>query len=188
MIQKIKKEQRLSIKILKILGIGLGITAVSILAPHLPYVLLKAYIQQKLRKSYSKNQMHNSFKYLRRKKFIAFEYKENKIRVILTKLGRQHLNKIAFEEIKIQPVEWDGRWRLLTFDIPEYKKSARQTFRRRIKELGFFHFQRSVFIFPYPCEKEINEMAKLLEIRSYVHVIACDRFVRDQYLLKKLKL
>jgi len=188
MIQKNKTEQRLSIKILKIFGIGLGIAAVSILAPQLPYVLLKVYIQQKLREPYSKNQMHNSLKYLRRKKFIAFEYKENKIKVILTKLGRQRLNKIAFEEIKIQPVKWDDRWRLLTFDIPEYKKGERQTFREKIKELGFFHFQRSVFIFPYLCEKEIDEMVKFLEIRPFVHLITCDRFVGDNSLLKKFKL
>ncbi|MDP4001365.1 MAG: CRISPR-associated endonuclease Cas2 [bacterium] len=188
MIQNNKIKQRLSIKILKILGIGLGITAVSILAPQLPYVLLKAYIQQKLRKPYSKGQMHNSFKYLKRKKFIAFEYKKNKIKVILTKLGRQHLNKVAFEEIKIQPIKWDGRWRLLTFDIPENKRGARQTFRRKIKEIGFFHFQRSVFIFPYPCKKEIDEMANLLEIRPFVHLITCDRFPGDHNLLKKFKL
>lgn len=188
MTQKNKKEQKLSIKILKILGIGLGITAVSIFSPQLPYVLLKAYIRQMLRESYSKNQMHNSVSYLKRKKFIAFEYKENKIKILLTKLGHQHLNKITFEEIKIQPVKWDGRWRLLTFDIPEPKKGARQTFRRKIKELGFFHFQRSVFILPFPCEREIDEMTKLLEIRPFVYLITCDRFTGDHSLLKKFKL
>jgi DNA-binding transcriptional regulator PaaX len=177
-----------SIKILKTVGVGLGLAAISVLAPQLPYILLKAYLKEKLKEPYSQTQMHNSVSYLKRKKFIAFEFKENKIKVILTKLGRQHLNKIAFEEIKIQPVKWDGRWRLLTFDIPEYKKGSRQTFRRKIKELGFFHFQRSVFIFPYPCEKEIDEMVRLLEIRSFVHLITCDRFIGDHSLLKKFKL
>lgn len=183
-----KQSDTLSIKILKTAGVGLGLAAISILAPQLPYILLKAYLKEKLKEPYSKTQMHNSISYLKRKKFIAFEYKENKIKVILTKLGRQHINKIAFGEIKIQPIKWDGRWRLLTFDIPEHKKGARQTFRRKIKELGFFHFQRSVFIFPYPCEKEIDEMATLLEIRPFVHIITCDRFARDRGLLKKFKL
>lgn len=188
MIKTYKQPEKLSIKILKTVGIGLGIAAVSILAPQLPYFLLKAYLKEKLKEPYSQSQMHNSISYLKRKKFIAFEYKENKIKVILTKLGHQHLNKIAFEEIKIQPVRWDGRWRLLTFDIPEYKKGARQTFRRKIKEISFFHFQRSVFIFPFPCNKEIDEMTKLLEIRPFVHLITCDRFAGDSSLLKKFKL
>lgn len=187
MIKNYKQPEKLSIKILKIAGIGLGIAAVSVLAPQLPYILLKAYLKEKLKEPYSQTQMHNSVSYLKRRKFIAFEFKENKIKVILTKLGRQHLNKVAFEEIKIQPIKWDGRWRLLTFDIPENKKRARQTFRRKIKELGFFHFQRSVFIFPFPCEKEIDNMTKLLEIRPFVHLITCDRFMGDNGLLKKFK-
>lgn len=183
-----RPKNELSYKILKILGIGALITVASILSPTLPYVLLRAYLKRKLGSKYTPYQINNSLAYLKRKKFIAFEFKQNKLKVLVSKLGRRHLAKQSINEIEIKPISWDNRWRLVTFDIPESYKSARQTFRRKLRQLGFFHFQRSVFILPYPCSLELGELAELLNIREYVHTLTCDRFPDDQPLLKKFKL
>ncbi|OGE88032.1 MAG: CRISPR-associated endonuclease Cas2 [Candidatus Doudnabacteria bacterium RIFCSPLOWO2_02_FULL_49_13] len=183
-----KPKNELSYKILKILSVGALITAVSILSPTLPYVLLRAYLRRKLRTKYTPYQINNSLAYLKRKKFIAFKFKERKLKIMISKLGRRHFAKQSMNEIEIKPTTWDRRWRLLTFDIPENHKGARQTFRRKLKDLGFFHFQRSVFIFPYACELELGELANILDIREYVHILICDRFPGDQPLVKKFKL
>ena len=50
----------------------------------------------------------------------------------------------------------DGEWRIVIFDIPEKFKKAREALRMKLKELGFLELQKSVFIFPYECEDEIN--------------------------------
>lgn len=182
------KHTQLSYKILKILGIGALITVMSILSPALPYTLLREYIKRKLGSKYTARQINTSLKYLKHKKFIAFKFQENKLKIIVTKLGLRRLAKLSLNEITIDPVAWDGRWRLLTFDIPENLKSARQAFRCKLKELGFFHFQRSVFILPYPCELELNEISDILSIREHMYLLTCDRFAGDQPLIKKFKL
>ena len=92
------------------------------------------------------------------------------------------------DEITIKPVHWDGQWRFLTFDIPEKNKGARHVFRAKLKELGFFHFQRSVFLLPYPCEKEIDVITRSLEIEPCVHLITAKRFPGDKVLIKKFRL
>ncbi len=184
-----KPNKDLSIKILKIVGVVTLVLVVStIAAPQLPYFILRAYLKHKFGTKYTNDQIYNSLRYLKRKKFIAFEFKESKLKIFLTHYGRKHLETINIHEIKIPPTKWDGRWRLLTFDIPESKNAARHFFRKKLKQLGFFHFQRSVFILPFGCEEEISQITKFLQIRPYVHLITCDRFPNDASLVKKFKL
>ena len=45
---------------------------------------------------------------------------------------------------------WDGRWRLILFDVPESRSSARNTLRRYLQDCGFGYLQNSVWITPHP--------------------------------------
>ena len=63
-----------------------------------------------------------------------------------------------------------------------------ETIRYQLKELGFFHFQRSVFLIPYPCADEIGKAAQFLDIEPYVHLLTVMRFPKDTELLKKFNL
>jgi|SRR3989344_9096789 len=137
---------------------------------------------------FSRKQIQRSLYYLKNKKFIAFPARTPLDRIVLTKLGINRLNEIKFEKLQIKPQPWDGKWRLLTFDVPEDQYARRDIFRRKLKELGFFHFQRSVFIIPHPCAKEINMITEYLRISPNVHLLTADRFHGDSYLVKKFQL
>ena len=51
-----------------------------------------------------------------------------------------------------KPKRWDGRWRVLIFDVPEYRKSLRDKIRRTVMGIGFVRLQDSVWVYPYDCE------------------------------------
>ena len=184
---KRKHDEALSFYLLKLLGLGVVFTAVTILSPTFLYAVLTSYLRYKFTGP-SKKEIQNSVAYLKRKKFIAFEKRGDKFKMVLTKLGKKRLNQLQLSQIRIKKVKWDGQWRLLTFDIPESHKPARHALRRKLQELGFFHLQRSVFIVPYPCEKEIAYIAEYLKITQYVHIITTQRFSSDKLLLKKFNL
>ena len=134
----------------------------------------------------NKRHIRRSLEYLKRKHFIAFP---GKGRFTITTNGKARLAKLDLDSIKIAKAEkWDGKWRLLTFDIPEEKSDLRNYFRKRLKEIGFFHFQRSVFILPYQCKNEIDTMCKELAIESNVHLITAERFEGDDSLVKSFGL
>jgi phenylacetic acid degradation operon negative regulatory protein len=137
---------------------------------------------------FERRKVKKSLYYLKRKKFIAFPARSPLGRILLTKLGVHKLNQKKFDELTIKPEAWDGKWRLLTFDIPEKEYSRRDMFRRKLKELGFFHFQRSVFVLPFDCEKEINLISDFLKITPCVHILVADRFRGDKELVKKFGL
>ena len=95
--------------------------------------------------------------------------------VRLTEFGNRRVIAHAFGELKIAPpARWDGRWRMVTFDIPNRHKWAREGLREKLKLMGFFSLQKSVFIFPYPCEEEIVFLADIYDIRQYVRYVETD--------------
>lgn len=55
--------------------------------------------------------------------------------------------------------EWDGKWRMVLFDIPESKNSLRQKLRKILKENQFGCLQRSVWISPRSMDS-INDLVR----------------------------
>jgi len=74
---------------------------------------------------------------------------------------------------------WDGFWRLIIFDIPEDKKSIREAFRRKLRHYNFYPLQKSVFVFPFECEKEIQELADSFEIGEHTEIILAKSLGRN---------
>ncbi len=104
--------------------------------------------------------------------------------VRLTEFGNRKVIAHAFGELKITPpARWDGRWRMVTFDIPNRHKWAREGLREKLKLMGFFFLQKSVFIFPYPCEEEIVFLADIYDIQQYVRYVETDSLSPEDDLL-----
>jgi len=188
--KKYAPPEPLSVTILKLAAAGVIITAASILDPAFLLKAIKAYLKYKMDETeyyerVNKRKIQRSLRYLKRKRFIAFPRKG---RFIVTIEGTQRLARIDIDKITIKKVPWNGKWWLLTFDIPENKEAKRDYFRRRLKEMGFYHFQRSVFVIPYPCEKEIEKIAETLDISSNYHILIAERFDGDDELILRFNL
>jgi len=71
----------------------------------------------------------------------------------LTPKGQNKLRLLQLREAAMhRPRRWDRRWRILIFDIPEYRKSLRDKIRHTLEGIGFVRLQDSVWIYPYDCE------------------------------------
>ncbi len=69
---------------------------------------------------------------------------------------------------------WDHKWRIVVFDIPQTLTKNRNIFRRRLKWMGFRALQKSVLILPYPCEQELGDICKDLNIGDYVDIFTAE--------------
>ena len=92
--------------------------------------------------------------------------KRSDILVKLTKLGKESLNDFNLDD---QP--WDGKWRIVIFDIPETQRTVRDLFRRRLKEWDFKNFQQSVWITKKNVTEKMRKLINKLEIDDWVAVI-----------------
>jgi DNA-binding transcriptional regulator PaaX len=89
----------------------------------------------------------------------------------LTAKGLKKLNDFRLEKsFNFIGQKWDGFWRLVIFDIPEDKKTVREGLRNKLRHFGFYPLQKSVFVFPYDCEKEIYELADFFELGDNLQI------------------
>lgn len=104
---------------------------------------------------------------------------------ILTRKGETAAMRHRLKEMKIAPQKkWDGLWRIIMFDIPEEKKMARRALHHALKELGCAQYQKSVFVTPYPCTKEIDFVGECFNVRSYIRIITAQG-VENEHKLKR---
>ncbi|MDP3740816.1 MAG: hypothetical protein Q8R08_00635 [bacterium] len=105
----------------------------------------------------------------------------------LTPKGRlSFLKYLHLEKLKIK--KWDGRWRIVVFDIPEGRKKLRGYLRHRLKYLGFFPLQESVYIFPHPVPQELEQYLKENRLRKYCRYLTVDEIDGEQGLKQKFGL
>jgi len=101
----------------------------------------------------------------------------------LTKKGEKKLHTILIDEVVINlPRKWDGRWHLVTYDLPIRFKNARNAFRWKLKDLGFYQFQKSIWVYPYPCESELLFVADFFGVRKYIEIIEATKILDDKKL------
>lgn len=104
----------------------------------------------------------------------------------LTKKGKVAL---LLQKIKVQKeLTWDGKWRLIIFDIPEVANRTRDIIRRRLKGLGFLKLQASVYISPYSLSQEIIEYLKLTRLIKYIRFLRVDKIDDDRELRKRFRI
>lgn len=131
-----------------------GVIAIAATSPFFIQNLLRGFRQFK---KYPNKKIYNTFYGLREQGLIDYYYKNNQLFIFFTKKGEQKAGWMNIDSLKIRkPKKWDGLWRILLFDIKEKKRVYREALRGKLIELGFKLFQKSAWIIPYECEKEIK--------------------------------
>ncbi len=141
-------------------------------------------------KKYSNKQISSVMYSMKRQKLIEYVADKNgKTIVKITKKGETRLREFDIELMKIiKPKNWDGKWRLVMFDIPMRFTKGREALRYHLKQLDFFQFQKSAWIYPYSCEDEIIFIADFFEVGRYVEILTVDNILREDKLRKHFNL
>ena len=86
----------------------------------------------------------------------------------LTQKGRLKSLECRLNNLKNKKEKWDGKWRMVAFDIPEKYRKGRNALRNKLKSIGFRELQKSVFVAPYNCKNEITLLVELFGLAKYV--------------------
>ncbi|OGD56280.1 CRISPR-associated endonuclease Cas2 [Candidatus Berkelbacteria bacterium RBG_13_40_8] len=84
--------------------------------------------------------------------------------------------------------KWDGKWRIVVFDIPETKKKIRDFFREKLFDLGFRKLQESVWICPYNIADTVEDLILLCNAKPYIHYLLVEELDDHDTLIKLFKL
>ncbi len=147
------------------------------------YHIVKKYLRDRQidRSDYSRK-----IYYLKKKGYIRVFFENKKKYIELTRKGKKKINRLSIWEIQIKkPKRWDGKWRVMIFDIPKKYKVEREVFRQKLKNLGFVMIQKSVYVHPFQCSVEIKEISSRLNIDAYVLILISDIIQNEKKIINK---
>lgn len=94
----------------------------------------------------------------------------------ITKKGRVKLNTLSLENDNVLvPQTWDGYWRIILIDLPENRKSERESLRYLLKKAGFVCLKNSAWISPYPYEHLFTNIKNDLGLTTEMIIIVSDK-------------
>jgi len=109
----------------------------------------------------------NNIKSLERRGYIEISPISNSVR--LTDKGQIRL----IEKSTVETI--DGKWRMLSFDIPEEFRNKRAQFRRSIKRIGFKQVQKSLWTCPFVKADKVDLIIKELELEKFVAYLLIEK-------------
>lgn len=109
--------------------------------------------------------------------------------LILSNEGRRLAVAHTIDRLAIKRLsKWDKHWRIVMFDIPEDLRRVRNSFRFQMKRLGFLELQKSVFVHPYPCGKEIEYLSDFYRVRKFVRLVVAISIDNERELMRSFHL
>ena len=165
---KVKPRESLSYKILKAVALS-GAVIIASTSPHFGIRVMGAFEKELNRKKWHEfKKAVDSLK--RRKRLHVTQNSDGTFTLEITQIGQNTVKKYDLDNLKIErPDQWDGGWRVISFDIPKHKKSARQALLNKLKELGFIMLQKSIWTHPFECRHELAIIAKAFEVEPYIY-------------------
>jgi hypothetical protein len=105
--------------------------------------------------------------------------------LVLSEEGKKKILIYNIENLKLKrQSKWDGYWRLFIFDIPEKFKRERYILSKKLKEIGMYQLQKSVYVYPFECRDELDFIIEYYGFRKYVRFILAKEIDSELYLKK----
>jgi len=176
---------QISSQVLLVAGALVGAITLAAVAPNIIGVMGRLTKKKKVGPYYFKcdqKEFSRALTYLKNRHLIEVIHEPgSRTSLRLMPKGERKYYIHLFDKMSIEePKKWDGWWRIVIFDIPERFKIAREAIRQKLQNLGFFQIQKSVFVIPYPCEKEINFIRQFFGLQNQIRIIRADYFQGEQ--------
>ncbi len=152
------------------IGVGGLVVAAAITSPYFLSRVAKRLFKDQIKKAVRARA--RKLRELEKRHLISFkELSDGSIKIELSSKGKALVRQYKLDEMALKkPKIWDKKWRLIIYDIPNSHKKARDAFRLKIKNLGLYQLQKSVWVSPYDCLPEIEFLCSVFDIDM-------DRFV-----------
>jgi len=98
----------------------------------------------------------------------------------LTKEGKKKMHSLELDNEKsLVNTSWDGFWRIILLDLPENRKSERESLRYLLKKAGFVCLKNSAWISPFPFEHLFANIKKDLGLTTEMMIIVTENIDQE---------
>lgn len=148
------------------------------------FALMKAVFGVSKRPSFKGKTIRSNLYRLKKQGLIAQDPKE-KI-YYLTDKGKEVVSYI-YDRYAILKQPWDGKLRLVIFDVPERKKHWREAIRKELLLMQYKQLQKSVYIGKYPLAESFCQEMEKTSIAEYVFIFTINKADRKEEILTLLE-
>jgi DNA-binding transcriptional regulator PaaX len=90
----------------------------------------------------------------------------------LTKEGRKKMHSLELDrDTTLVNTSWDGFWRIILLDLPENRKSERESLRYLLKKAGFVCLKNSAWISLFPFEHLFTNIKRDLGLTTEMVIL-----------------
>jgi len=86
----------------------------------------------------------------------------------LTEIGLEEIQRTGGRALGTSEPEWDGKWTVIMYSIPEERRELRDTLRAVLKGHGFGPVVPGAWIYPYPLPEDVE--AKMHKIGAWPYL------------------
>ena len=159
-----------------------GIITLGMVAPNVLGALGKmGFLPQR------KNQIRNTLSRMIKAGYVKLEKKEAGTFVRLTEKGELFLAS-SQDRRELKQKKWDGKWRIVMYDLKEPAKTLRARIRSQLHEWNFVKLQNSVWVTPHDCEDLIILFKADNRIGKNLLYIIADQIENDRALRQHFSL
>lgn len=90
---------------------------------------------------------------------------------------------LQFPFIRFLKDNWDGKWRILSYEIPESKRDLRDKLRREVTGWGLGPWHRSFWLTPHPIIENLKALVSKKEEEKYIQAFESAYVFGDQKIL-----
>lgn len=124
---------------------------------------------QGIPKEFPGYRVRQEIKRMKERGWVTEAEEQGKKFLMLTKKGRiaamcRKLSSLS----KPSGKQWDGKWIMVVFDIPEKGRGERAIIRGVLKSIGFYQLQKSVYIYPHETPLELIAYLKDKQLLHFV--------------------
>ncbi len=103
--------------------------------------------------------------------------------ITLSAKGERRLSEIQRADYQLpSPKRWDGKWRIVSFDIKEKRKYVRALLRETLTAVGFVHLHHSVWVYPHDCEDFLSLLKADYHVGVEILYIIAEYIENDRWL------
>lgn len=136
------------------------------------------------KKGFNKETIRTNLYRLRKQGLVAKDAKEKVY--YLTDKGEKFVAYIE-NRYSILKKPWDGKLRIVIFDIPEAQKHWREVVRKELILLQFQQLQKSVYVGKYPVPESLYEEIEEAGLGRYIFIFTVDKVDRKEEIVRLLE-
>lgn len=186
--EKVEKKEKTDITkiVLSVVGTA-GLISIALVAPN-ALQMFKLFGAGKSKK-WQKHYVPTVVSRLVDQGYLEFENTPKGKMLRLTEKGEMRLNQYELGTYTIpKPKRWDKKYRIIVFDIKEYRRPARDKLRIYLQQFGFVRLQNSVWVYPYDCREVVVLLKASFEIGKDILYIEATDIENDRWLKEHFEL